>query len=76
MNLNPVVRRRSSRLRVIFNNDAVSRPISSGATFGEIADIVQHVVQIHESGALAIDVTMPMSPAIPTNPKGASHGTH
>jgi hypothetical protein len=76
MNLSPVVRRRSSRLRVIFNNDAVSRPISSGATFGEIADIVQHVVKIHESGALAIDVTMPISPAKPANPKGASHGTH
>jgi hypothetical protein len=76
MNLHSAIRPRPSRLRVIFNNDAVSRPISSGATFGEIADIFQHVVQIHESGALAIDVTMPASPAMPGNSKGACHGTH
>jgi hypothetical protein len=67
---------RASRLRIVFDYEAVSRSISSGTTYGEIADILQHLIKFHDSGVLAIDVKIPMSPAKPAQSKGVSCGTH
>ena len=64
-----------SRLRVVFEDDAVSLGFPANATLGDIADCVAGVAGFHESAVVAVNVTMPAHTTSIAS-KEASHGTH
>jgi hypothetical protein len=67
---------RQSHLRVIFADETLLQGCHIGATFGEIAEIVQKFGAVRDSMPVAVDITIPMTPTTIVALKGTSQGTH
>jgi hypothetical protein len=63
-----------TRLRVVFANDAVSVDLVADATFGDLAECVQSVANMHRGAPLNIAVTIPAASTPGVTSKGLSHG--